>query len=177
MSFELNWDAIGAVGELLGSLLVIITLIYLAIQTRSINKQSRADARYAFVESMGDINLSIAQNPQTASIWRRGLSDVTVLSEDERMQFFMFMGQYCNAWSVMYYLNEDGTLPADQWSIVLTDLLSILGSAGGLYFWAYGGRDAFGEQFVAFVDAQLKSSEKTYDMAKLTKIDDEQAEH
>ena len=49
----MNWEAIGASGELLGSLLALATLIYLAIQTRSINKQAKADARYAFVNAAG----------------------------------------------------------------------------------------------------------------------------
>ena len=30
----MNWDAIGAVGEIVGALAVVVTLIYLAVQTR-----------------------------------------------------------------------------------------------------------------------------------------------
>ena len=36
---------LGNIGEFLGSILVCVTLIYLAIQSRSINKQSQAEAR------------------------------------------------------------------------------------------------------------------------------------
>jgi hypothetical protein len=34
---------------------VFVTLIYLAIQTRNIKKQSQAEARYAFVDAMAEI--------------------------------------------------------------------------------------------------------------------------
>ena len=45
----MNWDAIGAVGEIVGALTVLITLIYLAIQIRQSNRiaitASEADFR------------------------------------------------------------------------------------------------------------------------------------
>jgi hypothetical protein len=34
----MNWDAIGAVGEIVGALTVLITLIYLATQIRQSNR-------------------------------------------------------------------------------------------------------------------------------------------
>jgi len=34
----MNWDAIGAIGEIIGALAVVVTLIYLAIQTRHNSK-------------------------------------------------------------------------------------------------------------------------------------------
>ena len=89
----MNWDAVGAMGELLGSVTVLITLIYLAIQTRSINRQSQAEARYAFVDAMGEINMVIVQSEANASVWRRGLKSADELTEDKRMQFMMYMGQ------------------------------------------------------------------------------------
>jgi hypothetical protein len=40
----MNWDAIGAVGELIGAIAVLITLVYLAVQIkamRDLNKRWR----------------------------------------------------------------------------------------------------------------------------------------
>jgi hypothetical protein len=142
-----NWEAVGASAELLGSLLVLVTLIYLAIQTRSINRQLKAEARYAFVDAVGAINLSIAQNSANSSVWSRGLESVDELSEDERMQFFMFVGQYANLWSVMHQLHVDKVLPEAQWTIVRSDIRSIMGSNGGRYFWVNGAASAFDKAF------------------------------
>ena len=105
---------LGNIGEFFGSILVFVTLIYLAIQTRSINKQSQAEARYAFVDAMADINVGIGSSKQVASAWRRGLESVENLDEDERMQFYMFVGQYANSWAVMYQLHQDRMLPDAQ---------------------------------------------------------------
>lgn len=165
----MNWEAIGASGELLGSLMVLATLIYLAIQTRSINKQSKADARYAFVNAVGEINMSIADSVSNASVWRRGLESVDDLNEDERMQFVMFVGQYANLWSVMHQLHLEGILPETQWIIVRNDIRSILGSAGGRFFWEHGGDEAFDAAFTEFVKGELREHGQTYDMVRLTR--------
>lgn len=164
----INWDALGAIGELLGSLVVLVTLGYLAIQTRSINKQSQAEARYAFVEAMAQMNMAIAKDTRVASIWRRGLASVEELTEDERMQFFMLVGQFANLWSVMHQLHKEDLLPGTQWLIVKNDLVSIMGSDGGSYFWKNGGEAAFDSDFADFVNSVLKTAERPYDMARMT---------
>ena len=34
----MNWDAIGAVGEMVGAVAVVLTLVYLAVQSRNVRK-------------------------------------------------------------------------------------------------------------------------------------------
>ena len=166
----MNWEAIGAVGELLGSVTVLLTLIYLAIQTRSINKQSKAEARYAFVEAMGEINMVIAQTESNASVWRRGLESLESLTRDERMQFLMYVGQYSNLWSVMHQLYDEKMLPERQWNIVRTDMASILSSNGGRWFWEQGGSMAFDEDFSSFVSKLIESESSKYDMSNMAAL-------
>lgn len=160
---------LGNIGEFLGSILVFVTLVYLAIQTRNINRQNQAEARYAFVESMADINVGIAQSKQTASVWRRGLDSIENLDDDERMQFLMFVGQYANSWAVMHQLHEDRMLPATQWEIVRNDVVSILSSNGGSAFWKGGGEAAFDSGFRQWVNAELAARDQPYDMAGMTR--------
>ena len=40
----MNWEAIGAVGEIVGALAVLVTLIYLAVQVRHTRRAQQADA-------------------------------------------------------------------------------------------------------------------------------------
>ncbi len=164
MSFVELSSVLGNVGEFVASIAVLVTLIYLAVQTRQINLQSQAEARYAFVDAMAEINMVIAHDKATASVWRRGMASIDALDEDERMQFFMLVGQYANAWAVMYQLRRDGMLPEAQWLIVRNDIVSILSSAGGDAFWHQGGRAAFDREFVDYVDTELGKGERPYDM-------------
>ena len=116
---------------------MLATLIYLAIQTRGLNKQSKAETRYTFVDAMGEINMAIAQNEQSASVWRRGLDGAEQIDEDERMQFLMFLGKYCNLWSIMHQLRDEDLLPERQWLIVRNDLVSSLAVIASLIYLAH----------------------------------------
>ncbi len=160
---------LGNIGEFLGSILVFVTLVYLAIQTRNINRQSQAEARYAFVDSMADINMGIAHSEQTASVWRRGLDSIENLNDDERMQFFMFVGQYANSWAVMHQLHLDQMLPRTQWDIVRNDVVSILSTGGGKAFWKGGGEAAFDPGFRDWVNTELGAGDRPYDMSGMTR--------
>ena len=57
----MNWDALGAVGNLVGGVGVVVTLIYLAVQIRQNSSQLAAQTRYNFYQtrvSMGLVPLS-----------------------------------------------------------------------------------------------------------------------
>ena len=43
---EMDWDAIGAIGEIVGALAVVVSLGYLGIQIRNQNIESRAAAMH-----------------------------------------------------------------------------------------------------------------------------------
>jgi len=47
----MNWEAIGAVGEILGALAVVISLIYLSVQIKQSNNLSKSNTRRDMVRS------------------------------------------------------------------------------------------------------------------------------
>jgi hypothetical protein len=149
--------------EIVAAMAVVPSLIYLAVQVRQSNAQTRAAARFAFVEATGDINAVIAQDKSVASLWRRGLRSPEDLDEDEIIQLWMLIGQYANTWMVMHHLHQDGNLPENQWSVVRNDMLGILTSEGGRAFWKIGA-EAFDPAFRRYVNSLLESGERSYDM-------------
>ena len=151
------------VAEIIGTAAVVISLVYLALQVRHGTIQGQAEARYAFVQATSDINMTIAQDKQLASVWRRGLANPDELDPDETMQLWMLIGQYCNAWLVMHQLHTQGQLGKDQWHVVNNDIAAILCSAGGRAFWKIA-RGAFDPKFTVFVDDVQGKGEQPYDM-------------
>lgn len=149
--------------EIIGTAAVVISLVYLALQVRHGISQTQAEARYAFVQATSDINMSIAQSKQLASVWRRGLENPDELDADETMQLWMLIGQYCNAWLVMHQLHTDGQLAKNQWHVVQNDVAAILCSAGGRAFWQIA-RDAFDPAFKKFVSEIHDKGVQPYDM-------------
>ena len=48
----MNWDAVGALAEVLGATAVLATLIYLSIQIRESSKSSKAQTFHSLIDSM-----------------------------------------------------------------------------------------------------------------------------
>ncbi|MEM7099014.1 MAG: hypothetical protein AAF541_12205 [Pseudomonadota bacterium] len=59
----MNWDAIGAVGEVLGAVGVIVTLVYLALQIRQNSLTTRAEIRQSLAEQQIQFINSRATDP------------------------------------------------------------------------------------------------------------------
>ena len=90
---------LGNIGEFVGAIGVVASLIYLALQIRQnsyqINQNTNSVLGSVELENArlaSDWLVTIAQNPQLGRVWSLGLSDPTKLTEDEAVQFAMLMG-------------------------------------------------------------------------------------
>jgi hypothetical protein len=64
----MNWDAIGATGESLSAILVLITLIYLATQVRYAKNTAADTNRLARAKGVCDYQLACATNDCSGSM-------------------------------------------------------------------------------------------------------------
>jgi len=79
----MNWDAIGAVGEIVGALAVVVTLAYLALQVRASTRESEANA---FAVTSDHRTMIRGQFMEHADVWARGNAEGE-LSPAERIVF------------------------------------------------------------------------------------------
>ena len=156
----MNWEIVGATGEWAGAIVVVATLFYLARQIHLSNLQTRASARYSFLEAYGQAATAISETKEASSVYRRGLSNL-LDDEDEEMQFIVLVGQFMNTWSVMFDLHQEGQLPENQWHLVNADILSTFSTPGGGIFWRRIGRENVHKSFADYVDALLDGDETT----------------
>ena len=96
----MNWDAIGAVAEALGAIGVMLTLLYLAFQTRQnthVLDQTRnmheASTFRANMDGVMNLQAVLAQDDQLALIWKKGLASEE-LSELEVARFEAYLNMY-----------------------------------------------------------------------------------
>ena len=113
----MNWEAISAVGQLVGALAVLVTLIYLAVQIRQ-NTAAVATATYeSAMTGFNDINVVVASHPSLASLLDRGCQSPDSLNAEEVVQFNFLLRCYANQWWKLFKLYERGSLPGREWSI------------------------------------------------------------
>jgi hypothetical protein len=62
----MNWDAIGAISEIIGAIAVVVTLSYLAVQVRMSRITAAAESTYSNVEAYSRWRIAILQNSDIA---------------------------------------------------------------------------------------------------------------
>lgn len=67
----MNWEAIGAIGEAIGGLAVIVTLIYLARQIKSAEKMLRIEIKDRHLTSWADRSNESSLHPERAKVLRK----------------------------------------------------------------------------------------------------------
>ena len=87
----MNWEAIGAIGEVLASIGVVISLLFLSIQLRENTKAMSTQSQERNLDELKIIWSKFVDDPELASTWLKALKGEIELSESEKHQFrYMF---------------------------------------------------------------------------------------
>jgi hypothetical protein len=86
----MDWDAIGATGEIIGALAVVATLLYLARQTRVSGKASISASRSASAVAMSELDRDLARDPELARIFLK--STQLELADYDDLEWNRFTG-------------------------------------------------------------------------------------
>jgi hypothetical protein len=132
----LNWNAIGAVGEILGAIAVLASLIYLAGQVRASTRFARSEAETEFQVRWNAMFDGLAGSVDRASVFRRGLHGLAHLSPDERVTLLNALGKMVDVQRIGMRMHEKGLLDHDLYEAGNNAVASILRSPGGREFWA-----------------------------------------
>lgn len=118
----MNWEAIGAVGEVLGALGVIATLGYLAVQIRQNTRSIRDSAFQGISGSVGELTKLLGTNPQSSAVLRRGLLSPDELTEDEWFQFSMLTHSIINDFQNYHWMHERSFIDDSLWEATANNL-------------------------------------------------------
>ena len=105
----MNWEAIGAVGEILGAIAVLVTLVYLAAQVRQNSRFVKAATYHSTMRARNEFNFAVATTPELSALLIRAQDKGTTLDAEERQRFNSLMwGTACAAQDP---LDHSGTAP------------------------------------------------------------------
>ena len=116
----MNWDAIGAIGEAISAIAVIVSLVYLAVQLRTNSQTLKANAAWDAEVLWGTSNIAIGEKPEVAHLVHRAAATNAQLEDfsDEEIAriYFMVRGvlQYAQA---QWWLWKEGNLPNEIWDM------------------------------------------------------------
>ncbi len=100
----------GAVGEIVGAIAVIFTLVYLARQIRENSRQVRISSIASINQLINEGFDPIYANKEYVEIWFNGLASRANLDPIDRQLFDLFMARLMNSFSTVHTQFRNGTL-------------------------------------------------------------------
>ena len=131
----MNWNALGAIGEIIGAVAVIFTVDYLAFQIRQNTAMLRSTATQGASEELASIYHTLCTHPELAMTFVRGLNTPNELSDTEMARFFSFAMMTMFIMQNLYFQTQDQFMNETlllSWSRVMTDMSD---KPGFKFFW------------------------------------------
>jgi hypothetical protein len=155
----MNWDALGAIGDLIGGTAVMVTLIYLAIQVRQSNRVMR-DTAYSEWNTQLQNLLGQYSSSESGDLVRRGSHDPDSLTEKEREQFNLLLHRSMAFYEYSWRLYKRGTLEDSMVDPALRNMMKTLQTPGGKEWWLKYPLE-FSEDFTEHVEGMLGHQRST----------------
>jgi len=162
-----NWEAIGAVGEVGGAIGVIATLGYLAAQIRqnTHNIQHNSEAVRAATELenarfAAEWNSEVARDPDLAELWIVAMNNPGDMTPAQRVRFGFLMASLFYRFEGLYRQYERGLLTEESWRAWEEVILFTLDIGENRNWWG-GKTHPVSASFRAHVDRLLAARQGT----------------
>lgn len=146
----MNWEALGTIAEIVGAIAVVASLIYLAVQIRVQNRESRMAAVHDILEAFRSIQFPV-QDAETAKLWIKAVSDYDSLKDYEKMQMMAVVGPMIRVWEEAYFQFQSGRLDREIWDTMVTQFSDLMATPMYVKFWDIR-KHVYSKRFTAFVN-------------------------
>lgn len=109
-------EQFAALGEILGSVAVVASLIYVAKQLRQNTDMMRVNASSQRVQRDFELNHRVSDSQEFAEIWLKGNEDFKSLNEAKKIRLIFFARSAIVHWHNMFQLRAQGMLPDSDWN-------------------------------------------------------------
>ena len=131
----MNWNAVGAIAELLGAIGVIVSLVYLAIQIRRNTRTQKRTNLGDIATELATTARCVATDPEIANLVLRGYADLDSLDPVERYRFDAFIYAYIANFERALLDARNGDYPEEELDPLRIGIARSLGTDGGHTWW------------------------------------------
>jgi hypothetical protein len=147
-----NWNAIGAMGELIGAVGVIISVVYLAVQVRQNTRSVRGAVYDSLATSLEHLNRPLVENADLARALSAVTEDWTTATEDDRARVVHFYSAAFKLFENVHYQHSQGLIEEELWKGWERLMLTYFWSPGVMTWWPTR-RGAYSETFGRYLEA------------------------
>jgi hypothetical protein len=151
----MNWEAIGAVAELIGGIAVLVTLIYLSIQVRQNSRMQRKQNITEQTNRCIAAGQLLATDAEFADIHLRAMNNKE-LSATEYARLSGYFFAILTDFEEMYYTHKEGEQSEFRWQNLNTHVYWQLKPGTRGNHWWHGLKEKFyTQEFIEYVDQLL----------------------
>ena len=146
----MNWDEVSAIAQMIGSIAVVFSVLYLAIQVHQGNRVARLAAQDAAATALREVTKPFAENAELARIWQVGLENLDALTAEDQTRFFHSTYQFLKAYETIHFHHVYGLMDEQIWQGWCGLLKHYIVSPGIDRYWTLR-HDLFSKRFQQFV--------------------------
>jgi hypothetical protein len=150
----MNWEAIGAIGEIVGAFAVVVTVGYLAFQIRQNTREIRLSAFQTITDRIHQWNSDLARDPDLARIYANGLVDPGSLKEGEWIRFEAHVVNQLRTWEDTFLHHRNALVEEEVWAARQAHFRKFLVEPGFRRVWKRR-RNSYARGFQEFVDREI----------------------
>ena len=150
----MNWDAISAIGEIVGAVAVVISLVYVAVQIRQNTRTIAANTFQSVSGVAANTTMQIAQTPHLSRLVIKIFVSQEQLTPEEMMDGQLVFGSIFRNYENYCYQYSRGYFEEEVWDGYKKTMSEQLSVPFGKEWWN-NHQAAFGKSFVTFVNAEL----------------------
>ena len=159
----LEW---GALGELIGGIAIIGSLIYVGVQVKDSARATRSAAANDATVAMQSWYLEMGSNRQASDMWFNAMKSPDPLTNNDEFQFMMMMHAVFLGFQNSYLLSKENTLDAEFREAITVAIVAVKDLPGMDRYWRQR-RGFLHRGFADYVDdLLLRDSIETLDMYK-----------
>ena len=142
-----DWSRLSSVAEILSSIAILVTLVYLTIEIHQNAEATKAGTRQAMLESDQQFLEQIITNPDLHLLWYK-----PDLTDEERVQLSYFLIAHFRMRENNWLQYQNGQLDQETWHSYRQSVLAVLSSPRTRKLWSdFGVERLFNSQFVSEV--------------------------
>lgn len=111
----MNLQTLGNFGEFVGGLVVVISVVYLAMQIRQQTRSQQTQNYAVALDRLSGFQARMSQDVAYSDLLQTGVLEPARLSREHRIQFTWAFYEMFGAFEFMFHQASSGALPAEVW--------------------------------------------------------------
>lgn len=143
----------GALGELIGGVAIIVSLLYVGLQIRHSTSATRAATSQAFITQYNDLLYQLTRE-EVRDIYWRGLPGISHLQGSEHACFSGLMAMIFRTYEIFYLEKSEGRFDSKIWRGYTQLLRDLMSNPGPREYWELR-RHQYSDEFVDLMENDI----------------------